>query len=799
MNVNSSGNMKSAVSSSSSGSEKVGGSGVASSVGYDLEDSKPKSTSRMSCASDDSCAINELLEGRMDLNVNLPNSGESVVFNVERRTPMLDLLVNIATQYRFNAANYTINAGDHEFKASTPIGSLDVNQISIIPKPTKTVKSGPPVVPFQTTFRLQVNLPRNQLMVLRVTPNASIAAIKQIICSEKSLDSTKYQLVRFAGNSEAPQILEQNKSLAFYTINEVTLVSNKTLAQIEMQFGAPTTSQMDLSASKTTSTSFSPNKKVIQSLIVSQSNPDFTTIDDKTVLSHVPSVKSIKKRPAPPPPMSKSATLPNNIVSLQINGNKNENNITKNDESMIKTAVSESILETKSVPKNGVNHVRQNSGSDSSGYHESVLSSDSPESSSAVATLPKSNSTAASVSASNMNIRQPINNKTGTKKRRAPPPPSSQSMNAVHENDHNNGHENNGHENNGHDNNGHDSNIDENKLANECMSDVSLPLSISSSSTSESSGTASSINNRSLSPIVITQTNGSSTPRRTSMNSEEVTLELPSTSTSSQLDYRQEERVSPQTNFIDVNSSLSETAQSTVSSDVSVVEEVTHSEANIVNAAQVIINEERSQNRLQKSDESTRSEPIMCQQNNLDIKDNDIVKKTLLENETTITINKKNDRNDSDVNETNTSITAESLPKEVEVSFVAPALAVSHDSDLSGHDCVEQVEERDKSNIINNEKPGSIVMPIISPPLQFVDDYKNQNYYKSNKAMVMGTANNCLHVNQCADGSGSYPSNYNSSVRSCLDSMRRAYLHEMKGDGNLKLTGLVRLIMLLIL
>jgi hypothetical protein len=755
--------MKSAVSSSSSGSEKVGGSGVASSIGYDLEDSKPKSTSRMSCASDDSCAINELLEGRMDLNVNLPNSGESVVFNVERRTPMLDLLVNIATQYRFNAANYTINAGDHEFKASTPIGSLDVNQISIVPKPTKTVKSGPPVVPFQTTFRLQVNLPRNQLMVLRVTPNASIAAIKQIICSEKSLDSSKYQLVRFAGNSEAPQILEQNKSLAFYTINEVTLVSNKTLAQIEMQFGAPTTSQMDLSASKTTSMSYSPNKKVIQSLIVSQSNPDFTTIDDKTVLSHVPTAKSVKKRPAPPPPMSTSATLPNNTVSLQINGNKNENNITKNDESMIKTAVSESILETKSVPKftkNSVNHVRQNSGSDSSGYHESVLSSDSPESSSAVATLPKSNSTGASVSTSNMNARQLINNKAGTKKRRAPPPPSSQFMNAVHENN---------------DKNGHYSNIDENKLANECMSDVSLPLSTSSSSTSESSGTASSINNRSLSPIVITQTNGSSTPRRTSTNSEEV----PSTSTSSQLDYRQEERVSPQTNFVDVN----ETAQSSVSNDVPVVEEVTHSE---VNAAQVIINEELSQNTLQKSDESTRSEPITCQQNNnLDIKDSN--DKTLLENETTITINKKND---SDVNQTDGSI-RDSLPKEVEVSSVAPALAVSHDSDLSGHDCVEQVEERDKSNIIN-EKQGSIVMPIISPPLEFVD--------YSNKAMVMGTANNCLHVNQCADGSGSgsYPSNYNSSFRSYLNSMRRAYLHEMKGDGNLmlRLTGLVRLIML---
>ena len=191
--------MKSAMSSSSSGSERVSASGVASGSGYDLEETKSKTNSRMSCASDDSCAINELLEGRMDLSVTLPNSANPVVINVERRTPMLDLLVNISTQYRFNAANYTINAGEHEFKASTPIGSLDVNQISITSKSAKSssMKSNAhSAVPFQTTFRLQVNLPRNQLMVMRVTPNATIAAIKQIICSEKALDANKYQLVR---------------------------------------------------------------------------------------------------------------------------------------------------------------------------------------------------------------------------------------------------------------------------------------------------------------------------------------------------------------------------------------------------------------------------------------------------------------------------------------------------------------------------------------------------------------------------------------------------------------------------
>ncbi|CAG2162197.1 unnamed protein product [Oppiella nova] len=579
--------MKSAASSSSSGSERANGSAV----GYELEDSKSKSNSRMSCASDDSCAINELLEGRMDLTVKLPKNGSPVVINVERRTPMLDLLVNISTQYRFNAANYTINAGNHEFKASTPIGTLDVNQIAIIPKPIKSnsLKSNSPsAVPFQTTFRLQVNLPRNQLMVLRVTPNATIAAIKQIICSEKALDANKYQLVRFAGNSEGPHVLDPNKTLAFYTLNEVTLISSKSLSQIEMQYGATTTqTQVDMSPSPA---SVSVNKIQMNSMIISQSNPDIRTIDEKSVLNHTTTGKQQKKRQAPPPPKHSSATLPNRTLPTEMNSYKEEKNVTNvqkmetNEKSGDR--LTETIIEEKpvlKVPQNSVSHMRQNSGSDSSGYHESVLSSsDSPESTSATtaaksilnhtttgkqqkkrqappppkhssATLPNrtlptemnsykeetneksvdrltetiieekpvlkvpqnsvshmrqnsgsdssgyhesvlsssdspestSATTAAKSSLMTTEISNVNNTKSGTtKKRRAPPPPPS-------------------------------------TLHSQCMSDVSLPLSTSSSS----SGTASSINNRSLSPIVITQTNGSSTPLQISLDSRDTSLD----------------------------------------------------------------------------------------------------------------------------------------------------------------------------------------------------------------------------------------------------------------------------------
>lgn len=784
--------MKSAVSSSSSGSERVSGTGVTSSAGYDLEENKSKSNSRMSCASDDSCAINELLEGRMDLNVSLPNSDNSVVINVERRTPMLDLLVNISTQYRFNAANYTINAGEHEFKASTPIGTLDVNQISIIPKSSKSnsLKSNSPsVIPFQTTFRLQVNLPRNQLMVMRVTPNATITAVKQIICSEKALDVNKYQLVRFNGNCEGPQILDPIKTLAFYTLNEVTLVSNKTLSQIELQYGTPSASQVDLSRN-TTSASVSSNKKSNNiSLLISQSTPDFSTIDDKMVLNHT-TTKQLKKRPAPPPPTSSSSTLPNKLMANQINSYKEGNNETnlKNIDSMNTSdeSVSQNIIETKPVlrvTKSVVSHVRQNSGSDSSGYHESVLSSDSPESSSA-ATLPKSNTMADTISTSKLNNKQISASKSGTKKRRAPLPPSTNQLTGAEQLKNIN------------DNKSNDNNIDESKVITECMSDVSLPLSTSSSS----SGTASSINNRSLSPIVITQTNGSSTPLRTSMNSKQTLLELESAQLSSTFQTKSEEiseeldRNQTQMPVICVQNEkdikFSENDDKVLTNSASHLEHsIESTELDTIPPSLHVRDDEVDREVLQVMPQEI---PKNFNQNETEIEkisDNLKIKEMIDILETNQSIS--NDSSEPSINSKDSKST-EPLLKKVEVSCTAPALAVSHDNGLSGHECVEQVMERNiASNFTDNSKPGSIVMPI-SEPLWLWD----QKALKNSRAVTTAPtiANNslhCININHRTNGFEKNKSNF----RSYLDDIRRAYLHDMKGDGNLRLllTGLATL------
>ncbi|RWS31900.1 hypothetical protein B4U80_09696 [Leptotrombidium deliense] len=366
------------------------------------------STGNMSCATDDSCAINELLEGRMDLNVVLPaplfesKKQEKVVINVERRQPMMDLLVNIATQFKFNAANYKIKVDGHECKANTPIGSLDVNEVTIVPKKSKQtinkpandvssagvafhpLSSSPTAMPFKTTFRLQVYLPRNQLMVLRVTPNASIAQIKQIVCCEKGLDVSKYQLVVC---DKQPQVLDTKKTLAFYAINEMTLMSNKAIHEAQMQYST---------------SSCAPGcepKKVILSLLNATNQTVNSRENNRSEKQHIQTSKPTKKRPAPQPP---AVRLKDASPAIQVN-------------CIEKSEKSSTIKKSEAKHKTITGHTRQNSESDSSGYHESMLSSDSPE------CVP------ATVAIENVIIEESCCKKM-PKKRRAPLPPAAQQV-----------------------------------------------------------------------------------------------------------------------------------------------------------------------------------------------------------------------------------------------------------------------------------------------------------------------------------------------------------------------------------
>ncbi|EFN65152.1 Cordon-bleu protein-like 1 [Camponotus floridanus] len=144
---------------------------------------------------------------------------------------MMDLLVQIATAHKLTASNYTLQAiGEHGLVLShhpnTPIGALDVLQVKLLPKqgtcmPRKTKQANQP---FETTFRLQVHLPRNQLYVSRVSPKMNLGEILDEVCREKNLDKNNYEL-RHPSNLE--ETLDLSLSLQDYHLQEVTLYAKQ--------------------------------------------------------------------------------------------------------------------------------------------------------------------------------------------------------------------------------------------------------------------------------------------------------------------------------------------------------------------------------------------------------------------------------------------------------------------------------------------------------------------------------------------------------------------------------------------
>ncbi|XP_059468663.1 uncharacterized protein LOC132192632 isoform X4 [Neocloeon triangulifer] len=183
----------------------------------------------------------DMLAGSMDLRVTLPN-GTTVKMSVERSTPMMDLLIQITTANKVSPGDYILQVlGDKgilPYKPSTPIGALDTLSIRVVPRHS-TANNNPhnnslnrkriPLInsligqqqPFEQTFRLQVHLPRNQLFVARLSPRTSLAEILVHVCEEKNLDPNKYEL-RHPVNTD--QSLQLSLCLADYKITEIVVV-----------------------------------------------------------------------------------------------------------------------------------------------------------------------------------------------------------------------------------------------------------------------------------------------------------------------------------------------------------------------------------------------------------------------------------------------------------------------------------------------------------------------------------------------------------------------------------------------
>ncbi|KAF7987413.1 hypothetical protein HCN44_003175 [Aphidius gifuensis] len=322
----------------------------------------------------------DMLTGSMELLVLLPREHQihTQKVTVERSTAMMDLLVQISTSHKLAASSYTLQAiGERGLvlphQPNTPIGALDALQVKLLPKqgtfiPHKMKQANQP---FETTFRLQVHLPRNQLYVSRVSPKMNLGEILEEVCREKNLDRNKYEL-RHPGNHE--EKLDLSLSLEDYHLQEVTLYAK----QGEKKLGSALSSQ-DIMAlqrqeerrrhqakqsvfgfmfrSKTKDNSLSNDS--IGGRSISPARSDETGRSISPLALPPPTRPQRKRRQAPLPPTTTATTTTTTTTSTTSSIKQQDNIIQDN---------------TKLV----INHSRNSS--DSSGYHEASVLSDHPDS-----------------------------------------------------------------------------------------------------------------------------------------------------------------------------------------------------------------------------------------------------------------------------------------------------------------------------------------------------------------------------------------------------------------------------------
>ncbi|CAF0962471.1 unnamed protein product [Didymodactylos carnosus] len=171
--------------------------------------------------------------GKMQLTLILPNGVPSTL-NVDANTPMMDLLIQAASNHKLNPSGYSLvvlDSNNHviQFKPSQTVAQIGTSTISLLPKEREVSKDSKTTSkknqPFEITVRLQVNLPDQQKILLRVDPTLPLYELKEQICKQKHYsDTTKYTL-RLPSKLQEPLLL--GLSLAEYKTNELTLVHIK--------------------------------------------------------------------------------------------------------------------------------------------------------------------------------------------------------------------------------------------------------------------------------------------------------------------------------------------------------------------------------------------------------------------------------------------------------------------------------------------------------------------------------------------------------------------------------------------
>ncbi|XP_018121713.1 cordon-bleu WH2 repeat protein L homeolog isoform X2 [Xenopus laevis] len=170
-----------------------------------------------------------MLHRKMDLTICLPD-GRGKTVTVDGSKAVMDLLVDICSQYHLNPAHHTIEAKSGEcqqpftLRPNTLIGTLDVQTVCLKEKVTEIkVKKPAPMIP-EKTVRLVVNFLGTQKTVVRVNPEVPLQSILLAICEKCEFQPEDVILLRDTTNKEE---LDMAKSLKVLGIKELYAWNSK--------------------------------------------------------------------------------------------------------------------------------------------------------------------------------------------------------------------------------------------------------------------------------------------------------------------------------------------------------------------------------------------------------------------------------------------------------------------------------------------------------------------------------------------------------------------------------------------
>ncbi|XP_067257039.1 protein cordon-bleu isoform X6 [Chanodichthys erythropterus] len=252
-----------------------------------------------------------MLRPSVDLHISLP-SGYQTTVNVDGRKALMDLLVDLCSQYHLNPAYHTLellspDAQPISFKPNALLGALDVSCALIKERvlEDKVIRKPPPKVP-EKTVRLVVNYHHSQKAVVRVNPLVPLHTLVPVICQKCEFDPAHVLLFR---DNISHQQLELVKSLSELGIRELYVLDQMQVLQPKMA----STPALNYSAESLHSNSLSgSDKKGLLGFL------KFNRRKSKISLGSPSTHNQLKKRKAPAPPPTPDPSTPEPVISTSV-------------------------------------------------------------------------------------------------------------------------------------------------------------------------------------------------------------------------------------------------------------------------------------------------------------------------------------------------------------------------------------------------------------------------------------------------------------------------------------------------